>query len=205
MLVNSTRNHVCRGRRGAVRATSPGVLGALAVLVAALIAGPPPARADGSNPLIELIDAAAQRLVVAEPVAAFKWIGHGDIEDPGRVQQVLAKMRAEASAKGVDPDYVARVFGDQINATEAIEYSRFADWKFNPSGAPTASPELSASRSSIDAFNETMLTQMTLNWDLLHSPACAVQLDAARSDVVRDRQLDGLYQQALSLATQSYC
>jgi chorismate mutase len=32
-----------------------------------------------------------------------------------------------------------------------------------------------------------------------------VQLDAARGDVIRARQLDSLYQQALSLATQSYC
>lgn len=202
MLMSSTNNPDCRRQHRAVRATWPGVL---ALLVATLVADPTPARADGNNPLTELINAAAQRLAVAEPVAAFKWIGHGDIEDPGRVQQVLVTMRAEASAKHLDPAYVARIFGDQINATEAIEYSRFAAWKLNPSGAPTASPELTASRSSIDAFNQTMLTQMALNWDLLHSPACAVQLDAARSDVIRDRQLDGLYQQALSLATQSYC
>jgi chorismate mutase len=50
-----------------------------------------------------------------------------------------------------------------------------------------------------------MLTQIAADWDELHSPACAPDLDAARSDVIRARQLDGLYQQALSLATQSYC
>ena len=50
-----------------------------------------------------------------------------------------------------------------------------------------------------------MLTQIAADWDQLHSRACAPDLDAARSDVVRTRQLDGLYQQALSLAIQSYC
>jgi len=50
-----------------------------------------------------------------------------------------------------------------------------------------------------------MLTQIALNWDLLHSPACAFQLDAATGDVIRARQLDSVYQKALSLATHSYC
>jgi chorismate mutase len=187
-------------RHRGVLAVAPGVLGLLAATLVAT-----PARADSTSPLTELVDAAAQRLAVAEPVAAFKWIGHGAIEDPGRVQQELVKMRADATTKHLDPDYVARVFGDQINATEAIEYSRFADWKLTTPAAPAAAPDLSASRSTIDALNQTMLTQVALNWDLLHSPACVVQLDTARSDVVRARQLDSLYQQAISLATQSYC
>jgi chorismate mutase len=173
-----------------------------AVLVAVLA---PQARADSTGPLTELVGAAAQRLQVAEPVAAAKWSTHGAIEDPGRVAQELAKVGAEAAAQHIDPNYVTRVFDDQINATEAIEYSRFADWKLNPSNVPAGSPDLSASRSAIDALNQTMLTQIVANWDLLHSPACALQLDAARSGVVSARQLDSLYQQALSSATGSYC
>jgi chorismate mutase len=121
-------------------------------------------RADSTSPLTPLIDTAAQRLEVAEPVAAFKWNAHGAIEDPGRVQQELTELGADATAKHIDPDYVTRVFSDQINATEAIEYSRFADWKLNPSSVPAASPDLSA----IDALNQTMLTQIALDWELLH-------------------------------------
>jgi chorismate mutase len=173
------------------------------VLVTTLAA--PQSRGDSTGSLIGLVDAATQRLQTAEPVASFKWTSHGAIEDPGRVQQELAKLGTDASSEHIDPDYVTRVFGDQINASEAIEYSRFADWKLNPSSVPAGSPDLSASRSTIDGLNQTMLTQIVVNWDLLHSPACPVQLDAARSDVIRSRQLDSLYQQALSLATQSYC
>jgi chorismate mutase len=176
---------------------------AASVLLATLPANP--ARADGGAPLAELIDAAAQRLQIAEPVAAFKWKSQGAIDDPARVRQELAKMRADATARHIDPDYVARVFGDQIDATEAIEYSRFADWKLNPAGAPATAPDLSASRSAIDAYNQTMLAQIAANWDLLYSPACPTQRDEARADVVRARQLDALYQQALSSAIQSYC
>ncbi|HEY9304941.1 MAG TPA: chorismate mutase, partial [Mycobacterium sp.] len=67
------------------------------------------------------------------------------------------------------------------------------------------SPDLSASRSSIDAFHRAMVAQIADDWNLLHSPECAPQLGAARNDVIRDRRLDGLYQKALSSATQSYC
>jgi chorismate mutase len=181
----------------------PRVLAVLAVFLFALVA--PQARADSTSPLSGLVDAAAQRLAIAEPVAAVKWSTHGAIEDPVRVRQELAKLGADATGRHIDRDYVTRVFGDQINATEAIEYSRFAEWKFNPASVPATPPDLSASRSTIDGFNQTMLTQIAAHWDLLHSPACAAQLDDARSDVIRSRQLDSLYQQAISLATQSYC
>ena len=183
-----------------------------AALVALLVLLPAPqARADNISPLTELVDAAAARLQLAEPVAAFKWLGQGALKnavdpvvDPARVEQELAALRADAAAKRIDADYVARVFGDQINGTEAIEYSRFADWKFSPSDAPAAAPDLSASRSTIDALNQTMLTQIAVNWDFLHSPACAGALDAASSEVIA-RRLDNLYQRALALATRSYC
>jgi chorismate mutase len=174
----------------------------LAVVAAACAAQ---GRAAPAGPLTALVDAAAERLQVAEPVAAFKWTTHGAIEDPGRVEQQLAALGAEATDQRVDPNYVTRVFGDQVSATEAIEYRRFADWKLNPAAAPGAAPDLSASRAAIDGLNQTMLTQLVANWDLLHSPDCASQLDAARAGVMSARQLDDLYRQALSRATQSYC
>ena len=175
----------------------------LVALVATLLA--PRARADPNGPLTGLVDAAAQRLQVAEQVAAVKWNTHGPIEDPGRVRQELATMGSDATAAHIDPAYITRIFRDQIDATEAIEYTRFADWKLHPADAPAAAPDLSSSRSTIDGLNQTMLTEIAANWDLLHSPACAPQLDAARGDVSGARGFDGLYQQALALATQSYC
>lgn len=176
-----------------------GMLAGLAILAAA------PARADETSSLTGLVDAAAQRLRIAEPVAAFKWTTHGAIEDQGRAQLELAKMAAQASVQQIDADYVTRLFADQISATEGIEYSRFAQWKLDPGSAPTEAADLSASRSAIDDLNQVMLSQVVAHWDLLHSPTCAAQLDAATRGVVRGRRLDGLYQRALALATRSYC
>ncbi len=178
-------------------------LALLAALTAPVSAEP--SRADATSPLTALVDAAAQRLQIAEPVAAFKWSSHGAIDDPARVQQELDELGADAAARRIDPGYVTRVFTDQIKATEDIEHTRFADWQLDPSDAPGAPPDLSASRSVIDGLNQTMLTELVYDWDLLHSPACAPQLDAARSDVIGSRRLDNLYQRALSSATESYC
>jgi chorismate mutase len=57
------------------------------------------ARADPTGSLTELVDTAAQRLAIAEPVAAFKWSSHCSVEDPGRVQQELSKLGAVSTKR----------------------------------------------------------------------------------------------------------
>ncbi|GFG90764.1 chorismate mutase [Mycobacterium bourgelatii] len=163
-----------------------------------------PARAD--SPLRALVDAAAERLEVADPVAAFKWSTQGAIEDPARVEQELSELGQRAAAEQLDPDYVTRVFRDQISATEAIEYSRFAEWKLDAGAtAPAAPPDLTASRAAIDTLNTKILSQIAANWSLLDSPSCATELQHASAEIIRARHFDNLYQRALTTATRSYC
>jgi chorismate mutase len=164
-----------------------------------------PARGDDANPLVQLVDAATQRLQTAEPVAASKWMTGGPVEDPARVDQVLTAVSAEAKGKGVDVDYVRRLFGDQINATEAIEYTRLAQWKLDPKSAPGVAPDLAASRATIDRLNTEMVDQVALHLSDLRSPDCTGTLDDARTAVASARALDPLYQQALTFSTHSYC
>jgi chorismate mutase len=114
-------------------------------------------------------------------------------------------VSADASGRGVDPDRVRRIFRDQISATEAIEYTRFAQWKLDPALAPTTAPELASSRSVIDGLNRTMVEQMAVQWPLLQSPACADRVREATDAVSAERALDPLYRQALSFVTRSYC
>ncbi len=177
----------------------------LAGLAALALMAAPQAQAEGAGPLTALVDAAAERLAVAEPVAAYKWSAHAAIEDPVRVEQELSTLRADAAAADIDPNYVTQVFSDQVDATEAIEFRRFSDWKLDPASAPPSPTSLSASRAAIDALNTKILSQITLNWGLLNSPACPDQLRTARSEVTRLRGLDNLYQRALTTATTSYC
>jgi chorismate mutase len=176
---------------------------AFAVTVIA-VAPTPSSRAD-SAPLYELVDAAAQRLQTADPVAAYKWATATGIEDPARVRQILSAVAADARDQRIDPAYVRQAFSDQIHATESIEYTRFAQWKLDPAGAPSTAPQLSASRATIDALNRRMVTEMADHWDFLHSPACAAGLADANGAVSASRQLDTVYQQALTFATRAYC
>lgn len=171
----------------------------LALLTAA------PAAAEDRTPLNELVDVAAQRLQAADPVAAVKWLSGGPITDPARVAQVLADVESAAGTAGVPTDYVAEVFTDQINATEAIQYARFSGWKFDPASAPTSAPDLSASRARIDELNRRMVTEIAGAWPALAEPGCDSALQSAKDAVAQRQTLDVLYRQALDAATRSYC
>jgi chorismate mutase len=177
----------------------------LCAAVALSITPTAPACADDANPLFELVDAAAERLQTAEPVAASKWLTGGSIEDPQRVEQVLAAVSAAATSRGAEGGYVTRIFSDQIDATEAIEYTRFAQWKLDPEAAPSAAPDLAVSRTTIDRLNTEMVEQVALQSSVLRSPDCAGTLDEAKAAVTNTRMLDSFYQQALSFSTRSYC
>jgi chorismate mutase len=179
--------------------SAPALLAALALSVAV------PAAADSPEPLHDLIDAAAQRLQTADPVAANKWLTGGAITDPARVRVVLDQVASEAQSNSVASDFVTAVFTDQIDTTEGIQYSRFAGWKFDPTTAPTSAPDLSASRSVIDGLNHRMVGEIAAQWPLLHSPECAAELAAAKATVAADRGFDDLYRAALDAATRSYC
>jgi chorismate mutase len=172
----------------------------LGVLTAA-----PTAHADDADPLYRLVDTASQRLLTADPVAAVKWIDGGSIEDAARVQQVLDNVGADARDRGVDEAFARRAFEDQIHATEGIQYVRFGQWKLDPAAAPSSAPDLSRSRTAIDGFNRTMVSEMAAQSGVLRGPDCAAELDEARQRVITERGLDSLYQQALDFATHTYC
>ncbi|GAC1635565.1 MAG: chorismate mutase [Mycobacterium sp.] len=163
------------------------------------------ARGDNANPLFALVDAATQRLQTAEPVAASKWNNGGSIEDPARVKQVLAAVSRAATTRDIDPQSVRQIFTDQVNATEAIEYTRFGQWKLDPGSAPGTPPDLASSRATIDRLNTEMVDQIALQWPVLNSPGCAATLDDAKTAVMTARTLDPGYQQALTFSTHSYC
>lgn len=165
----------------------------------------PVARADDPNPLLPLVDAAAKRLQTADPVAAYKFRTGGAIDDPQREQQVIDAVTADAAAQNVDPGYVREAFRNQIDATVSVEHSRFAQWKLDPAAVPSSTPDLAASRTAIDALNRTMVNEIAQQWATLHSPACPADLGNAVDTVVREKNADPAYRQALGYATHAYC
>ena len=85
----------------------------------------------------------------------------------------------------------AQAFENQIDATEGIEYTRFGQWKFDPTLAPDTAPDLSESRTAIDGFNRVMVDEIALKWGALHVPAAPPTSTAATDAVAAARALDG--------------
>jgi chorismate mutase len=170
-----------------------------------LAAGPAGARAAPSSALIPLVDDAAARLQTADPVAASKYRIGGAVDDPDRENQVIDAVTADADARHLDTGYVHDVFRDQIDATDSVEHSRFAQWKIDPGHAPTSAPELSASRDTIDALNRAMVGDIATLWAALHAPSCPTELRHALTAVTASRHLDEVFQQTLAYATHRYC
>jgi chorismate mutase len=177
---------------------------AVPLTAAALLIGAPTATAEPS-PLYNLVDTVAARLQTAEPVAAFKWLNGGSINDPARVEVVLDTVADAATAQQVDAGYVRLVFQDQIDANEGIQYTRFGQWKLDPAVAPATAADLAASRDAINGFNSTIVNEIALQRDTLLGPNCQAALDSAEQAVITTRALDPMYQLALSTATDSYC
>jgi chorismate mutase len=163
------------------------------------------AKADGAAPLTKLVDDAAQRLLTADPVAAFKYVTGGAVDDPAREQEVLDSVTKAAVDNGVDPGFVHDVFRDQIDATAFVEHSRFAEWKINPGSVPGSAPDLSSSRDTINALNEAMVDDIAQQWDTLQANTCRADIDRAKAAVVATRHLDPLYRRALDYAVHRYC
>ncbi|HUO39125.1 MAG TPA: chorismate mutase, partial [Mycobacterium sp.] len=67
----------------------------MSCLAAGLTATAAGAHADPPSPLDALVDAAAQRLQTADPVAAVKWQTGSNIDDPPRVSQVLGAVSTD--------------------------------------------------------------------------------------------------------------
>ncbi len=178
----------------------------LAIALTVLAVGAAPvAHADPVNPLQPLVDAAAQRLLTADPVAANKYLNGGQIQDPAREQQVLDTVAAAATIMGADPAYTREVFRDQIDASVAVQYSLFAHWKLDPAAVPATAPDLTATRATIDGLNQTIVSEIAAQWPTLTAPSCAADLGVAVEQVATQRALDPLHRRALVFATGDYC
>ncbi|MGW0157872.1 chorismate mutase [Mycobacterium sp. NPDC003323] len=178
---------------------------AAALTAAAAATAAPTAAADVLSPLQPLVDAAAQRLQTADPVAASKYLTGGAIEDPQREQQVLDTVAAAAQTRGADPAYVRDIFRDQIDATVSLQHSLFAHWKLDPATAPVTAPDLAATRATIDTLNQRMVDEIAQRQPELHDPSCPAEREAAITEVTVNRNLDPVFRRALEYATHDYC
>ena len=184
------------------------IAGALCLVGFGACTGSPDLSPEASvapSPLETLVSLAAERLRSAEAAAAAKWGTEVRVDDADRAAEVIAGVRSLAAQHAVAPEFAEQVFLDQIDATESIQFSRFSEWKLDPSAAPIEHPDLADVRSDIDRLTEAMLVQLGEQHYLLTSADCADARDRALRAVTEHRSLDALYERALIRATASYC
>ncbi|MGW6792649.1 chorismate mutase [Streptomyces chartreusis] len=147
-----------------------------------------------------------ERIQVSDDVAASKFGTDSPIEDPVREAQVLASVRKQAEAAGVDPDAAVAFFQDQITASKTVQRGLFDRWTAHPEEAPTTRPDLGPIRSKLDQLTTALLTELKDTEQVRGKPvACRVQLALAGVSGAAVEHLDALHRQALRTATDSVC
>ena len=177
---------------------------AAALLVPAATTRAHAATPGRANPLVDLTDVVAQRVLVSDQVAAAKFPDQ-PIDAPAREQEELGAVRESAVELGLDPDATVAFFRDQIAASKVVQHGLFDYWRADPAAAPTSKPDLGGIRVELDQITTKLLTDLQQTKHLRESPACGPLRTTAELKVTADRHLDPLHFIALLRAMPSAC
>ncbi|MCX2730056.1 chorismate mutase [Saccharopolyspora sp. NFXS83] len=181
----------------------------IATTAPAAISAPEPAAATAESRarLAPLVDLAAERLLLADEVAAAKYGTGTPIEDPRREQQVLDTVADLSTSSGLDPAVGIRFFQDQIEAGKDVQRGLHERWNAHPELRPAHRPDLGQEvrprldRISVEAVRELRATEP------VRSPTTRCQMDLAASvlGTVAEHRLDALHGEALGDALSNVC
>jgi chorismate mutase len=177
------------------------------LLAMTMMAGPAVAQAApaGHGSLLPLVTAAADRVRVADLVAAAKFPDQ-PITDPVREQQVLDFAAGRARELGIDPDAAVAFFRDQIEAAKVVEYGLFSRWTAHPEQAPTTKPDLPGEvRPMIDKLNEQLITGLADTVATRASAGCPYRLPVVVRATGVAHGFDHLHAEGLSRAIRNVC
>lgn len=161
------------------------------------------AHAPGLTPLTDLF---AERLLLADKVAAAKYGTDKPIDDPVREGQILDDVAARATGLGLDPDGVKAVFRDQIEANKLVQRGLYARWDAHPEERPTERPDLVKEvRPQLDRITTELLGALHDTGRLRTSPSCQPRLAVATVRSVYGHELDPLHVEGLVRALPSVC
>lgn len=159
----------------------------------------------GGESLLALADFAAQRVQIADAVAAAKWGTDTPINDPVREKAVLDSAATRSTQLAIDPAVSIQVFTDQIEANKAVQYALYAHWSAHPDQVPTARSDLGRIRPILDQITDGLLTQLKATQEVRAHRRCAIQLATARHHVKQVHALDPIHDAALGRALGSVC
>lgn len=191
-------------RAGLTALMMTGLLSVGATPATAASATPRGGLTQGLTPLVGL---AAERILLADKVAAAKYGTDVPIEDPVREQQVLDRAAALAADAGVDPEETVHFFRAQIEMSKFVQRELHEHWAAHPESAPTERPDLSTEvRPALDRITVEFIGQLAGTEDLRGSTLrCKVSLVRAREEARHRYALDRLHGRALRGAIAPVC
>ncbi|MEU0170438.1 chorismate mutase [Streptomyces iakyrus] len=193
------------------------VLGAVATATALALGPAAPATAGTQRPapagrtatalgLTPVTDLLAQRLLLADKVAAAKYGTDTPIDDPVREARILDDVRARASSLGLEPDAVAAVFRDQIEANKLVQRALYARWNAHPGERPTERPDLAREvRPALDRITTGLPAALRDTERTRSAPSCGPRLATAAGWSAYTHRLDALHLEGLGRALPSVC
>ncbi|MFI8829962.1 chorismate mutase [Streptomyces afghaniensis] len=156
--------------------------------------------------LASVTELLAQRLLLADKVAAAKYGTDTPIDDPEREARILDDVRARAAGLGLEPDAVAAVFRDQIEANKLVQRGLYARWDAHPAERPTERPDLAKEvRPALDRITTQLLAALDETERARALPSCGPRLATAAGWSAYTHRLDTLHLKALGRALPSVC
>lgn len=178
-----------------------GSISALA-LVAALFASAAAAapQSDPSPGFGRVAELSAQRLLLADRVAASKRATGKPVEDAQREREQLVKVREQAAARSLSPERAATFFQAQMEANKLVQYRLLAQ------PARTAKPvDLAPVRERLDAINAELLDALPAALREARGERCERRAFDAQKRAARRYGLDELHRTALARAFGDLC
>jgi chorismate mutase len=168
---------------------------------------PAPARQTAAaHGLTSVTDLLAQRLLLADKVAAAKYGTDTPIDDPVREAQILDDVRARATGLGLDPDAVAAVFRDQIEANKLVQRALYVRWDAHPGERPTERPDLAKEvRPALDRITTGLLAALRETERARTLPSCGPRLATSAGWSAYTHRLDAPHLEGLGRALPSVC
>ncbi|MBO2445493.1 chorismate mutase [Actinomadura barringtoniae] len=162
-----------------------------------------PAHPVSLRPLTQV---SAERVLVADKVAAAKFGTTLPIDDPAREKQLLDTVAAKSAALGIPPRTSVRIFRDQIEANKVVQRGLFARWTAHPDEAPKERPDLQKEvRPILDRITDRLLAQIKATQRTRGQASCGPRLAVAYVKISKRDQLDALHGAALLRGVSSVC
>lgn len=154
-----------------------------------------------------LVGLAAERILLADKVAAAKFGTTTPIEDPVREQQVLDQAAALAVDAGIDTDDTVEFFRAQIDMSKVVQRELHALWTKHPELAPAERPDLATEvRPELDRITVAFIGQLAATEDLrTPAHACKTSLVLAKTEINHAYGLGRLHSRALWGAIEPVC